>query len=74
MFKKLSVEKLFKGMVVTPISDLKTGKDNDGELLFSKIKEYKVLAVSDKPEPFCFVLKNENGSFNLIHMSKVKEA
>jgi len=65
--------KIFKNKKVTPVEDLRTGKNNDGELLFKAEKPYKVITVVDKPTPYCFILKNERGCYDMIHISKIRD-
>ena len=62
----------FEGMLITPLNDLKAGKENDGEILFTAGKEYEVLHFSDIPNPFCFIVINNMGCFDTVHMTNFK--
>ena len=68
------LNKIFKKKKVKPFDDLRAGEKNDGVILFSTSKTYEVVAIVDQPTPYCFILKNEEGAFDIIHMSKFKEA
>lgn len=60
----------FAGKIVTPTADLKSGENNDGDMLFKKDSEYTVL--SFLPEKMCFILINDKKVFDVIHISNFK--
>lgn len=47
---------------------------SQGPKVISEGKAYKVLAISEKPQPFCFVVENDLGRFDMIHISNFKMA
>jgi len=67
--------KVLVGKEVYPFSDL-YGIDKDGKQMETKLldasKKYKVIAVVDEPKPYCFIVKNDVGVFDVVHISNFK--
>lgn len=60
----------FAGTKVVAVRDLKSGENNDGDLLFKEGNGYEVLGFI--PEQACFVLLNEKKVFDIVHITNFK--
>jgi hypothetical protein len=63
------------GLSVYPVADLyatdKDGNKSENKLLSGE-KSYKIIAVLEHPRPYCILVKNDFGIFDLVHISNFK--